>query len=59
MPWKEIDSMSLRVQFAQRAALERESMVDLCREFAISRKTMSTSFSGSLERPPSPISWKS
>jgi transposase InsO family protein len=39
MPWKEMDVMDERIRFVVRANSGQESMVDLCREFGISRPT--------------------
>ena len=38
MPWKECSVMDERMQFVARR-LDGETMVELCREFGISRKT--------------------
>ena len=38
MPWKECSVMDERIQFVSRR-IAGESMVELCREFGISRKT--------------------
>lgn len=38
MPWKESDTMSLKLKFASQF-LEGKRMSDLCSEFGISRKT--------------------
>jgi len=39
MPWKEIDVVNLRTNFALRALEETVNFRDLCREYGISRKT--------------------
>jgi len=39
MPWKEKDVMNLRLEFVLRALAEEVPLIDLCREYGISRKT--------------------
>jgi len=39
MPWKEVDIMSLRLEFVRLALHEDANMSQLCRRFGISRKT--------------------
>ena len=39
MPWKEMDTMSLRLDFVRLALHEDANMSQLCRRFSISRKT--------------------
>jgi transposase InsO family protein len=39
MPWKAVDTMSLREEFVMRALAEEVNMSALCREYGISRKT--------------------
>jgi hypothetical protein len=43
MPWKECSVMDERLQFVARR-LADEQMADLCREFVISRKTVSSAW---------------
>jgi transposase InsO family protein len=39
MPWKEVDTMSLRLEFVRLALHEDANMSELCQRFGISRKT--------------------
>ena len=39
MPWKEVTTMSLRLEFVRLALHEDANMSELCRRFGISRKT--------------------
>jgi transposase InsO family protein len=39
MPWKEMDPMSMKLEFVLKAVSGREAMSDLCAQYGISRKT--------------------